>query len=142
MDCWGYGGYAELGNGASSSSSTPVQVQGRRRSRHPLRGVVRRRRGTEFLCHGSGKVICWGYGADGELGNGVNTSSSYPVAVEAVGGSGTLSQVASVTGNYLGSYCAVLTFGGVDCWGDNSVGELGNGASARAAPLRSRSSLR
>ena len=137
VDCWGYGGYAELGNGASSSSSTPVQVQGVG-GVGTLSGVSSvAGEGLSFCASGSGKVICWGYGSDGELGNGVSSSSSSPVAVEAVGGSGTLSQVASVTGNYLGSYCAVLTFGGVDCWGDNSVGELGNSAfSSSATPVQ------
>ena len=137
VDCWGYGSYAELGNGVSSSSSTPVQVQGVG-GVGTLSGVSSvAGEGLSFCASGSGRLICWGYGDDGELGNGATTSSSSPVAVEAVGGSGTLSQVASVTGNYLGSYCAVLTFGGVDCWGDNSVGELGNSAfSSSAAPVQ------
>jgi alpha-tubulin suppressor-like RCC1 family protein len=43
-----------------------------------------------------------------------------------ISGSGPLNRVASVTGGD-GSYCAVLTTGGVDCWGDNSLGELGAG---------------
>ena len=137
VDCWGYGGYAELGNGASSSSSTPVQVQGVG-GVGTLSGVSSvAGEGLSYCASGSGKAICWGYGSDGELGNGVSSSSSSPVVVEAVGGSGSLSQVASVTGNYLGSYCAVLTFGGVDCWGDNSVGELGNSAfSSSSTPVQ------
>ena len=46
-----------------------------------------------------------------------------------VGGTGTLSGVASVTSDGMNaSYCAVLTSGGVDCWGDGRSGELGDGS--------------
>jgi alpha-tubulin suppressor-like RCC1 family protein len=48
------------------------------------------------------------------------------VAVVSTSGSGTLSGVASLTSsNY--SFCALLTSGGVDCWGYGYRGELGNG---------------
>ena len=129
VDCWGSGGFDQLGNGATSNSSTPVQVEGVG-GVGALSGVSSlTSEGLSFCAVGSGAVVCWGYGGDGELGNGAFSSSSTPVSVAGVGGTGSLSQVASVTGNYLGSYCAVLTFRGVDCWGDNSVGEIGNGTS-------------
>ena len=79
----------------------------------------------------SGGVDCWGFGPNGELGNGKfyksgNYGSAKPVAVVSTSGSGTLSGVASLTGNG-GGYCALLTSGGVDCWGYGGSGELGNG---------------
>lgn len=87
----------------------------------------------------SGGVDCWGFNASGEVGDGAvdgtlsSQSVGTPVAVKGVGGIGTLSGVASVT-NYgedvgfpVGSYCAVLNSGGVDCWGANNTGEMGNG---------------
>ena len=85
----------------------------------------------------SGRVDCWGYGNDGELGNGQfypsgNYGSAKPVAVASTSGSGTLSGVASLTSNVNGNgygagYCALLTSGRVDCWGYGYEGELGNG---------------
>ena len=84
----------------------------------------------------SGRVDCWGYGNNGELGNGKfytpgNYGSAKPVAVVSTSGSGTLSGVASLTGNGNGygneGYCALLTSGRVDCWGYGRYGELGNG---------------
>ena len=79
----------------------------------------------------SGGVDCWGYGADGELGNGTfyttgQQGSATPVEVEGVGGTGTLTGVANLV--RLGhTYCALITSGGVDCWGYGADGELGNG---------------
>ena len=37
----------------------------------------------------SGRVDCWGYGPDGELGNGQSNNSNVPVAVVSTSGSGT-----------------------------------------------------
>ena len=83
----------------------------------------------------TGAVDCWGYGNNGELGNGrfysvVKGGSAFGTAVVGVGGSGTLSGVASLAstgGNSEASFCAVLTSGGVDCWGYGEDGELGDG---------------
>jgi alpha-tubulin suppressor-like RCC1 family protein len=71
-------------------------------------------------------VDCWGYGADGELGNGEYNSSLIPVAVEGVGGTGALTNVASLVSDDQG-FCALLTTGAVDCWGAGYDGQLGNG---------------
>ena len=72
----------------------------------------------------SGGVDCWGFGQNGQLGNGViyTNGSATPVEVIGVGGIGTLSGVASLAsadgdGDEFGSYCAVLDSGDVDCWG-------------------------
>jgi alpha-tubulin suppressor-like RCC1 family protein len=81
----------------------------------------------------SGGVDCWGYGVDGELGNGTFSSSpdgsATPVEVVDVGGTGTLSGVSTLIGEGRDS-CALLTSGGVDCWGDDADGQLGDGTFA------------
>ena len=96
----------------------------------------------------SGGMDCWGYGEDGELGNGIfYTSSPYgsaiPVAVKGVGGTGTLTGVRSLVGEsglsttdgVSGDFCAVLTSGGgVDCWGYGSYGALGDGTFYTSSP--------
>jgi alpha-tubulin suppressor-like RCC1 family protein len=75
----------------------------------------------------SGGVDCWGYGLDGELGDGSDDDSDVPAAIEGVGGSGTLGDVVSLSSGTYGS-CANLTSGGVDCWGYGPDGELGDGS--------------
>ena len=53
------------------------------------------------------------------------------MAVLGVGGGGTLGGVVSITGDgYGGSYCALLTSDGADCWGYGFFGGLGDGSSA------------
>jgi alpha-tubulin suppressor-like RCC1 family protein len=81
----------------------------------------------------SGNVYCWGFNGGtswgGELGNGItNGSSSTPVEVLGVGGTGFLSGVTAVSVGY-SSACAVTSSGNVYCWGVNTYGQLGNGTS-------------
>ena len=73
----------------------------------------------------TGGVDCWGDNYFGQLGNNTTTQEPTPVAVLGVNGTGTLSGVTSVSVGY-DSTCATLSTGGVDCWGYNRDGELGN----------------
>ena len=73
----------------------------------------------------NGTAECWGTNVSGQLGNNTTTGSSTPVRVKGVGGVALLTGVASISAGS-GSTCAVLTDGGVDCWGSNSNGRLGN----------------
>jgi alpha-tubulin suppressor-like RCC1 family protein len=121
--CWGSGGDGELGNGSTSDSSTPVMVTG-------LPSVVQIAVGGNLLGGDStcaltsaGTVFCWGDNNNGELGNGTTTNSDVPVGV-----TGLSSSAVAVT-QTAGVACVALVTGQVDCWGDNSVGQLGDGVS-------------
>jgi alpha-tubulin suppressor-like RCC1 family protein len=70
---------------------------------------------------GGGGVDCWGQNTNGELGNGTMTSSSTPVSVSDIADATTIGSAAA------DQTCAVLSTGGVDCWGDNFFGQLGDG---------------
>jgi alpha-tubulin suppressor-like RCC1 family protein len=124
VDCWGYGPNGQLGNGSESGSSYPVAVEGLGGT-GSLTGVTILTGGNDSgtsICArlSSGRADCWGDDTWGELGNGTTglfNDSDVPVAVEGVGGQGTLGSVARVTGVPGQTNCAVLTSGGVDCWG-------------------------
>jgi alpha-tubulin suppressor-like RCC1 family protein len=87
----------------------------------------------------TGAVDCWGDNTFGQAGNGSTTGPqtciegndnvpcvTTPAQVEGVGGSGTLSHVTALTSDGIG-WCALIDSGGLDCWGDNLSGELGDG---------------
>ncbi|MCX6508277.1 MAG: hypothetical protein NTY27_03725, partial [Actinobacteria bacterium] len=126
VDCWGYGRHGQLGNGqfytsGNHGSAKPVAVVSTSGS-GTLSGVASLTSTFYGYCAllTSGRVDCWGSGFYGELGNGKfytpgNYGSAIPVAVVSTSGSGTLSGVASLTGNNNhgngngDGYCALLT---------------------------------
>jgi hypothetical protein len=131
VDCWGWGQFGELGGGKFKASSRPVPVIGV--GGGLLSGVASLVSGAfgygDSYCAvlRSGGVDCWGYNADGQLGDGNTSSSAKPVQVKGVGGSGILTGVTGVQPEIYG-FCAALTSGGAACWGLNSDGELGSGS--------------
>ena len=117
IDCWGENAYEQLGDGNAKNSSTPVAVSGISTATSVTAGGF----GTCAVIAG-GTVDCWGYNGFGELGNGTTNDSSTPVQVSGI------TNAVSVTAVGYFQACAALQTGGVDCWGDNETGELGNGS--------------
>ncbi len=126
VQCWGYNGSGELGNGTTNSTSTPTTVVGVGGA-GVLSGVTAVAAGPGHTCAllANGTVVCWGDNSSGELGDGftgVGNSSSTPVAVS------NLTGVKAIAVGYEAS-CALLANGSVECWGYNVSGQLGNGNS-------------
>jgi alpha-tubulin suppressor-like RCC1 family protein len=69
----------------------------------------------------NGAVKCWGDNGNGQLGDGTKTGRHSAVPVAGLpGGIRTLVAGGAHT-------CALLTAGGLACWGDNEYGQLGDG---------------
>ena len=121
--CWGGNGAGQLGGGSSiPSSGSPTLVQG-------ITGATDVGAGKEHSCAltSDGNVSCWGFGGDGEMGNGKLQSSPLPVQVASVAGASTL-------GVGVHAACAGVKGGAVWCWGGaNTSGSFGKGTRAQIA---------
>jgi alpha-tubulin suppressor-like RCC1 family protein len=119
--CWGYDVNGQLGDGlfraVSAAEPTPEPVTALGQTVAQISG------GFEATCalRLDGSAWCWGYNANGQLGDGTTNNNATPVPVSGLG-----SGVAQVSaGNDFA--CAVKTDGTVWCWGSNQEGQLGNG---------------
>jgi alpha-tubulin suppressor-like RCC1 family protein len=116
VKCWGYNEYGQLGDGSTDDSMTPVDVSGLRS------GVTAIASGSSHVCAltVAGGVKCWGYNygdSDDRVGTAID--SSIPVDVP-----GPLSDHVQGT---VGGWCELTPGGGVQCSGDNWMGQLGDG---------------
>jgi alpha-tubulin suppressor-like RCC1 family protein len=122
VNCWGYGSEGQMGNGppTNGTNSTPVQVSSLTTATQITAGY------RHFCALTSGNTVyCWGWNANGQLGDNSTTSRSTPVQVVGVGGSGNLTDAVAL-GAGTSHTCAVRSGGTVACWGYNGYGQLGN----------------
>jgi alpha-tubulin suppressor-like RCC1 family protein len=141
LECWGNNMLGQVGNG---TTTTPVVNPGVvlcqstsgycNSTYHFLAGIVAIATANNHTCalDNTGYVWCWGRNQIGQLGDGTTTSRSYATRVCATGSgqdctNGTL--LGGVTAIAAGEdfSCALLSSGGVKCWGFNYYGELGDG---------------
>lgn len=130
MWCWGY---QPTSNFNGNTVSTPAQVPN-------VSGAVSVAVGPLHACasFASGKVACWGGNPSGQLGNGTTNFSASPVFTAPVSHTGAGAVEISAEG---GSTCARLSDGSVACWGQDDIGELGNGTMGASVPFPVPSSI-
>ena len=74
----------------------------------------------------NGSVSCWGDGGYGQLGNGGTSYARTPTLTSSLGLGRTAVAISSSPSSW-GHACAILDDGSVSCWGQNHLGQLGNG---------------
>ena len=127
--CWGRGVEGQLGSvGFISSSAVPVAVD----MGGSLAGktFIDITSGVHHTCAISSdyKAYCWGYDFDGELGNssGIVGNVDYPYAVDTSGALAGKTILSIAAGAY--HTCAIASDNQAYCWGSDSNGQIGNGA--------------
>ena len=131
IHCWGLGMSGQLGDGLGVSSDRPIAVRNENGSH--LTGMTQVSSGNFHTCGLSSdeKILCWGYGGDGQLGHAQNTDAERPKVVKRVSpdDENTFTPLISVVQVSSGENhtCALIRSGKVFCWGRGGEGRLGNG---------------
>ncbi|MEU1086707.1 Ig-like domain repeat protein [Streptomyces sp. NPDC005892] len=117
---WGQNDAGQLGDGTFTNSTVPVEVSLPAGTR-----VTAIDSGDDFVLAltSAGDVLAWGYNEWGQLGNGTTgTDSNVPVEVDLPAGA-TVTEISAGAGHAL----ALTSAGEVLSWGDNDLGQLGDG---------------
>lgn len=126
VQCWGLNANGQLGDGTTILRTRPVAVSG-------LGNVqaIRGGRDMSMALDGDGAVWVWGLGTSGQLGNGTTNSSSTPKRVPSLS-SGVVAIAAGRD-----HLAAIKADGTLWMWGNNTVGEVGDGTVAmRTSPVQ------
>jgi alpha-tubulin suppressor-like RCC1 family protein len=129
VKCWGSNFNGQLGNGQQGGYATiPVNVVGL--STGVAAFAVKAGGGHSCALLADGGIRCWGLNRYGQLGDGTLVYVRLtPVAVVNLSGPAT-----SITAGGVHS-CALLVNGSVQCWGDNTYGQLGNGSAVLSSTV-------
>ena len=122
LKCWGSNSNGQLGDGTTTDRLNPVDVAGMGSD------VKSMALGQNFTCAVLpwGRLKCWGENTHGQLGDGSKIDS--PLPVTAILPDVTVRQVAAGTGHA----CVLTLAGSVQCWGDNTYGQLGDGSTTES----------
>ena len=133
---WGWNFNGQLGDGTTTQPSVPVQAQG-------LTDVIAIATANaetfgmdahSLALKSDGTVWSWGDNSNGQLGDGTTTQKLTPVQVtgltDAIG-------IAAAGARFAGHSLALTVDGSVWAWGDNNLGQLGDGTTTdRLTPVQ------
>lgn len=138
--CWGSNSRGQLGDGTIVGHPTPVQV-----GTASDWSVV----SASFTAHTcgirAGALYCWGDNTTGQIGDGTTIERTVPTRVGiaadwkqiSTGGFGVWYGTDSEFNSFPGHSCGIRAGGALFCWGENGIGQLGDGTmTERHVPTR------
>ena len=126
VQCWGWNNYGQVGDGTNVNKYTPTTLS------TLTSGATQITARSFHTCAllDTGGVTCWGRNFNGQLGDGTYVNRNTPTALSTL-----TSGVAQITAGR-DHNCALLSTGGVKCWGRNDTGQLGDGTNTgRVTPV-------
>jgi alpha-tubulin suppressor-like RCC1 family protein len=130
---WGANGSGQVGNGTVSAWVTqPVQVIAPATQSGPyLQSIVAVAAGFNhsLAVDNTGKVYAWGDNTYGELGDGDAALLSQLQPVQVKNNTTPITNVVGIVADGTNSF-AIENNGNLFAWGDNTIGELGNGTTS------------
>ena len=117
--CWGSNFAGNIGDGTVGRTTAPGLVAGGISFSSVQTGYYDK---TVCGLTAAGLAYCWGYNANGQLGDGTTTDRPSPAAV-----AGNVSFAKLVTSPYGEHRCGLTSAGSAYCWGTNWSGQVGNG---------------
>ena len=132
---WGFNNKGQLGNGTTTSSSSPIcisEIEGTTLKNANIVEVING--GYIVIARDSaGKVYTWGYNSYGQLGNGTTKDSSNPICISEIEES--LLKDTNIVEVITDGYTVIArdSDGKVYTWGDNGDGQLGNGTTENSS---------
>jgi alpha-tubulin suppressor-like RCC1 family protein/pimeloyl-ACP methyl ester carboxylesterase len=135
--CWGRGNSNEIGDGGLTDRAVPTTVSSLTGATAIIAGGFVDTGGTDYghscaLISG-GTAKCWGNNGYGQCGTNQNSIfAGLPLPANTATAVYQLTGATQLTSN--GAHtCALLSTGAMKCWGANTNGQLGNGATSTKA---------
>jgi len=119
--CWGRGDRGTIGNGDTNTPTFPTEISN---------NFIHFSLGFIHTCGSTidGDVWCWGANGNGQLGPNTPLGYNNPIPVQVSGVSNVTELAASAESN-----CALLEDHTIRCWGDDFLGQLGDGTNNPSA---------
>ncbi|MCB9091331.1 MAG: putative Ig domain-containing protein [Halobacteriovoraceae bacterium] len=122
--CWGRGYNYQLGNGSTATQGSPVEVDPSGLALTNDFIAASSNGYTTCGIHSGGKLLCWGRGSFGKVGDGATSANTAPAEVDMSAHADTNNFIAVSVGE--DHTCGINVSNKVYCWGSNSNGQLGD----------------